>query len=286
MDSAQPIEDLVGASPVAEVMPKLDRRKLRGFERISVPVCDGVNGTFWLKKSVQFFVRTVTSTWIFGIARRRLLLEGLEHVRTLDPPRGVILVSNHRSFFDMYVCSAVLYKRARFLSRLHFPVRSKFFYTNPLGLLVNLCVSGCAMWPPMFRDERKHTFNPTALRQVGHILSGKGSVLGYHPEGTRGKGPDPYVMLRPKKGIGLLLDQCHPETLVVPFFIVGMGNTMSGEIKACARPRRGENDIRLRFGEPVQASEFQDNMKPAEVAEKVMDRVRELAEQDRLQQAG
>jgi len=282
MDGSQLVEDAVPGHQDFDRLPKMDRSKLRGFERLTVPICDAINGTFWLKRFVQFFVRTVTASWIFFICRKRLVFHGLDHVRELKPPRGVILVSNHRSFFDMYVCSAVLYKRASFLSRIHFPVRSRFFYTNPVGLLVNISVSGCAMWPPVFRDARKKTFNPTGMRQISYILSRPGSMLGYHPEGTRGKGPDPYALLPTKKGIGMLVEQCHPETLLIPFFILGMGSSLPAELKAWLRPRRGVNDIRLHFGEPVPVSALQTGASSMETAEKVMDLVRVLAEQDKL----
>ena len=127
--------------------------------------------------------------------------------------------------------------------------------------------------------------NPVGLDQIGYILGKKGSVLGYHPEGTRNKNPDPYQFLRPKKGIGLVMPLCDPETLVLPFFIVGMTNSFGDQIRGWFKPRRGKNDIRLRFGTPVRAAEFQKNKPAGQVAEEVMDLVRELAEQDRLQHA-
>jgi len=261
----------------------MNRGKLRGFERVAVPLCDAINTTFWLKRTLQLFVRYITATWVFEMARPRLVLDGLDPLRELDPPKGIVLVSNHRSFFDMYVCCAVLYKHSGLLSRLHFPVRSNFWYTNPLGLFINMAISACSMWPPVFRDSRRTTLNPVGLDQIGYILGKKGSVLGFHPEGTRSKDPDPYKFLRPKKGIALLLDRCEPETLVVPFFIVGLSNSLADQFRAWFRPRRGENDIRLRFGAPVPASEFQNNQSPGEVAESVMDLVRSLGEQDRLE---
>ncbi|MEE2829187.1 MAG: lysophospholipid acyltransferase family protein [Myxococcota bacterium] len=281
MEGAERLEESVPQTADWEHLARMDRSMLSGFERISLPVCDGVNSSPRLKSLLQFFVRTVSATWIFGIAFRRLVLTGLEHVRALDPPRGVILVSNHRSFFDMYVCSAVLYKRARFLRRLHFPVRSNFFYTNPVGLLVNLLVSGCAMWPPVFRDDRRLLLNPVGMAQTAHVLGRQGSVVGYHPEGTRGKGPDPYQFLPIRKGIGLLVSRCHPETVILPYFILGLSNSMGTEIKACARPRAGENDIRLSFGAPVRVGDLTPNLPPAQLAEEVMDLVRSLAEDDR-----
>jgi 1-acyl-sn-glycerol-3-phosphate acyltransferase len=283
MNSAETLKDSSARARGATELPLMDRSKLRGFERLSVPLCDAVNTTFWLKRLMQLFVRYFTATWIYELARPLLVLDGLEPLRKLDPPKGIVLVSNHRSFFDMYVCCAVLYKHSSLLSRLHFPVRSNFWYTNPIGFVLNLTISACAMWPPVFRDSRRGALNPVGIEQIGYILGKKGSVLGFHPEGTRSKDPDPYKFLRPKKGIALILDRCEPETLVVPFFITGLSSSIGDQLGRWLRPKKGENDIRLRFGAPVPAGDFQNNQSPGEVAESVMDLVRSLGEQDRLE---
>src|SRR5665647_3600034 len=141
----------------------MPRGRLRGVERAAVPMLDGLNLSRPVKACVQFVVRHVSARWVRACTRNLVTLHGMEHVRTLAPPRGVILVSNHRSFFDMYVTSAFLYAHTRFLRRLHFPVRSTFFYDSPLGVLVNLVISGGAMWPPVFRDARRITLNPVGL---------------------------------------------------------------------------------------------------------------------------
>ena len=285
MSATESLQEDARLARAPSTLPRMDRRKLRGFERVAVPLCDAINTTPWLKKFLQLFVRYFTATWIFGLARPRLVLDGLGPLRELSPPKGIILVSNHRSFFDMYVCCAVLYKRSRLLSRLHFPVRSNFWYSNPIGVLINMSVSACAMWPPVFRDSRRRSLNPVGLEQIGYILGQKGAVLGFHPEGTRGKDPDPHKLLRPKKGIGLIIECCDPQTLIVPFFITGLSNSFGDQLRSWLRPRRGENDIRLSFGEPVPAGQFQGNQSAGEVAESVMDLVRDLADQDRQRQS-
>lgn len=283
MTSAETLEDNPVRAGDASRLPEMDRSKLRGFERFSVPFCDRINTSYRLKRFMQLFVRYFTSTWIYELARPLLVIDGLDPLRKLTPPRGIVLVSNHRSFFDMYVCCAVLYKHSGLLSRLHFPVRSNFWYSNPIGLAINLSVSACAMWPPVFRDGRRAELNPVGLEQIGFILGKPGSVLGFHPEGTRSKDPDPYKLLRPKKGIALIVERCEPETLVVPFFIVGLSSSLTEQFGRWLRPKPGQNDIRLRFGAPVPAGQFQNNQSLGEVAESVMDLVRSLAEQDRTQ---
>jgi len=283
MNSTETVEDELVRAHAAPAFPRMDRSMLRGFERVAVPFCDRINTSYRLKRFMQLFVRYFTSTWIYELARPLLVVDGLDPLRKLAPPKGIVLVSNHRSFFDMYVCCAVLYKHTGLLSRLHFPVRSNFWYSNPIGLAINLGVSACAMWPPVFRDSRRGELNPVGIEQIGYILGKSGSVLGFHPEGTRNKGPDPHELLRPKKGIALILERCEPDTLVVPFFIVGLSSSFREQFGRWLSPKRGENDIRLRFGAPVPAADFQNNKSPGEVAESVMDLVRSLAEQDRAE---
>lgn len=237
-------------------MPLLPRDQLRGFEHVSVRVCDTINTTGWLKDFIQFFVRTVTATWIGWVSSFRWKFSGLDAVQALRPPKGVILVSNHRSFFDMYVCSAALYAKSTFMQRLIFPVRGRFFYTNPIGLLVNLSVSGGAMWPPVFRDDRREALNPTTTRQVVHALRQPGIVLGMHPEGTRGKHDDPYTFLPARPGLGRLIQAVDPETVILPFFILGMGSVLRREVKIMMLRPSGE-EIRIRFCEPITAGELQ-----------------------------
>ena len=283
MNSTEQLQGDATRAQGAASLPRMDRSMLRAFERVSVPFCDRINTSYRLKRFMQLFVRYFTSTWIYGLARPLLVLDGLDPLRKLTPPKGIVLISNHRSFFDMYVCCAVLYKHTGLLSRLHFPVRSNFWYTNPIGLAINLGVSACAMWPPVFRDGRRSELNPVGIEQIGYILGKPGSVLGFHPEGTRSKDPDPHKLLRPKKGIALILERCEPDTLIVPFFIVGLSSSFTEQFGRWLRPKRGKNDIRLRFGAPVPAGEFQNNQSPGEVAESVMDLVRSLAEQDRAE---
>src|SRR6185369_2176818 len=76
---------------------------------------------------------------------------GLEHVEAASRDRPLLLVANHRSFFDMYAVSTVLFRNTRWRKQLFFPVRGRFFYQSPLGLLVNLIMGWWPMYPPFFR---------------------------------------------------------------------------------------------------------------------------------------
>ena len=107
-----------------------------------------------------------------------------------------MLVSNHRSFFDQYAMLLACYMGpVPWAKRLFFPVRSNFFYDQPLGIVVNAAVAGGAMYPPIYRQAERRALNDEALDKMVEILRKPGNVLGMHPEGTRGKGADPYKFL-------------------------------------------------------------------------------------------
>jgi 1-acyl-sn-glycerol-3-phosphate acyltransferase len=254
---------------------------LRGFERVSVPLLDAINQKSWMKDTIQLFVRHVSARWVYACTRNLLAVEGLEHVRGLSPARGVLLASNHRSFFDMYVTCAVLYRETTFLRRLFFPVRSPFFYDSPLGLFVNLSISGGAMWPPVFRDDRR-ALNVIGVSQLSGVLAEPGAVVGIHPEGTRGKGDDPYTLLPPKPGIGQLVLDADADVTVVPFFIAGLSNDILGEIRRNFRPpgQRGPV-VRIRFGAPVTAGELARLGAAQPIADAIHARIQALGEEDR-----
>ena len=50
--------------------------------------------------------RVVGATWIAAVTGRLLQVEGVEHVREAYPRGPLLLVANHRSYFDMFVVSS------------------------------------------------------------------------------------------------------------------------------------------------------------------------------------
>jgi 1-acyl-sn-glycerol-3-phosphate acyltransferase len=265
--------------------PILPRERLRPVERLVVTILDGVNLRDGVKDVIQWGVRAISARWIRAATTNLVTLRGLEHVRDLRPPRGVILVSNHRSFFDMYATCAYLYRESSFLRRLYFPVRSTFWYENPLGLLVNLGISGGAMWPPIFRDARRTTLNPRGLEQMRYVLARPGAVLGIHPEGTRGKGDDPYALLPAKPGLGELVATADDDVLIVPFFVIGLQNAFVSQVASNFGIGR-RTPFRVRFGAPLTAAEARAlGDSPAAVSKAVFARVAALAEEDRAESA-
>ena len=267
--------------------PKLPAEHLRGFERISVPLFDLLNSVEWVKRAGQFITRHISKNWMWFVTRHRLELHGIEQLVGLEPKRGVMLVANHRTFWDMFVASAVLYHHVGWMKKIVFPVRANFFYTNPLGCLINTALAGNGMWPPVFRGDRKPLLNPTSVTQMSWILARKGTVLGMHPEGTRNKGDDPYTFLPARPGVGYLIRDAHPDTLIVPFFLNGITGDLLGEIRRNFKPEgeRGPN-FRFHFGAPIRVGDL-DRSKPArELSEEVLGVVHALGLQDREQQLG
>src|ERR1700704_331250 len=135
------------------------------------------------------WLRGVSYVWVRAGIARRMLVEGLDEAMALRPETGVMLVSNHRSFFDQYCMLLACYLGpVPWSKRLYFPVRSNFFYDQALGILVNAAVAGGgAMYPPIYRQTERRALNDETLDRMVEILRRPGNVLGMHPEGTRGK---------------------------------------------------------------------------------------------------
>src|SRR5262245_32302999 len=99
------------------------------------------------KRLQGHWLRTMSWWWIRPALTRRMYAEGLDRLETYEPERGVLVVSNHRSFFDQYaIMLATWAARIHWAKDLYFPVRSNFFYERPLGVLVNYFVGGGAMY--------------------------------------------------------------------------------------------------------------------------------------------
>lgn len=262
----------------------MPRDQLRGFERIAVPVMEAINARPPVRRAIHATLGQVNGQTILWLTGRLLDVRGMDTLQRLQAPKGLIVVANHRSFFDFYFISSVITRRTPLMREVTFPVRSPFFYDNPLGLVLNIAVSGATMWPPVFRDERRRTLNPTGLQQVSASLD-EGVVMGIHPEGTRNKNPDPHSFLPLKPGLGQLLEVLDPAVVLLPCFIVGASSSVLREVGRNFKPasRRGD-PIRIRFGSPQTAAELlAQSRDPAALTELAFAQVRELCEADRLE---
>jgi 1-acyl-sn-glycerol-3-phosphate acyltransferase len=207
----------------------------------------------WLQNR---FLRGISYAWVRAAIANRMLVEGLEDLRALHPPSGVMFVANHRSFFDQYcMLLACFMGPVPWAKRLYFPVRSNFFYDQPLGIVVNAAIAGGAMYPPIYRQAERRARNDEALEKMVELLAGKGNVLGMHPEGTRGKGDDPYQMLPAQPGVGKVALIGKPT--VIPAFILGLGNKITEDIRLnFSASARKEHAVFTVFGPPIDYSDL------------------------------
>ncbi|HWW77154.1 MAG TPA: lysophospholipid acyltransferase family protein, partial [Pyrinomonadaceae bacterium] len=234
-------EELAVLSPFERFAFKLTRRMNRGAWKRFWTLCQRVLGAGWIHVSTYNLMQ----------------ITGLEHVEAVSRERPLLLVANHRSFFDMYVVSTVLFRRTRWRKQLFFPVRGRFFYDTVGGLLVNLVMGWWSMFPPFFAGgdnpkTEQREFDKFSMRLLASLCrEGAGNVIGFHPEGTRNKGADPYSYLRPQPGVGKLIKDARPQ--VVPVFIAGLGNDLARQVLG---NWRGGEKVRVRFGPALDFSDF------------------------------
>jgi len=258
-----------------------------------------------LKDLMTFFQRHIGSLWIKASTYNLINIFGLENFEKTDPNRPILLVANHRSYFDMYVVSAMLFRKTKRRFYLYFPVRARFFYDSPLGWFVNFIMGWFSMFPPFFRETKeakKREFDKFSLRFLVHVCSeSKPNIIGFHPEGKRNLSDDPYSFLPAQPGIGKVIMEAKPQT--VPIFIAGLGNNL---LKQIIGNWTGGEKIRIWFGDPIDFSIVHKSnshktdgheifgfktsslSKPnqlraqKELADFLMEKIKELAEKDRL----
>ena len=276
--------DGAALGPTAEELSALSP-----FERFAFRLAWRMNSGAW-KRFWTSCQSTLGAGWIHVSTYNLLRVHGLEHVESVSHERPLLLVANHRSFFDMYVVSTVLFRKTRWRKQLFFPVRGRFFYDSAGGLLLNFLMGWWSMFPPFFAGGEnpkieKREFDKCSMRLLTQLCrAGAGNVVGFHPEGTRNKSADPYTYLRPQPGIGKLIKDARPQ--VVPVFIAGLGNDLARQVTG---NWRGGETVRVRFGPSIDFSEFQDRRDSVrtykEIADFVMEKIAALGEQDRAEYA-
>jgi 1-acyl-sn-glycerol-3-phosphate acyltransferase len=196
----------------------------------------------WLRGFGYFWMRAALSRW--------MLVDGLKGFQDLDPDRGVLLLANHRSFFDLYTVSVAFFAAPTpWLERVCFPVKADFFYEQPLGILVNLVAGAGVMYPPFFRQRTKARLNRKSLGHLVSLLGRKGWLIGFHPEGTRGRLPDPYTLLPMQPGAGEIA--LKSGAIVIPVFINGLGNDLLRDVRRGLKPDAARNPCICVFGTPI-----------------------------------
>jgi 1-acyl-sn-glycerol-3-phosphate acyltransferase len=261
---------------------------LAPLERVAFEIAD-----FWARPSLSFVSKAWNSMFMGGLiwscGGLRFNVRGLEHLAPFGKRDSVLLVANHRSFFDFFTISALIYWRTNLTKRIFFPVRQTFFYDHPAGPLVNAVMSGMRMFPPVMRDRDKRSFNHFTLARCIEELNREdiGTVLGIHPEGTRNKGKDPYSFLPAQVGAGkvaLGATRAH----VIPVFAAGMGQSILGEMKMnFGAPAKHPVDVY--FGAPIRFDDLRPkaNLLSAQkrAADRCLDAIKTLAEAQRREAA-
>jgi 1-acyl-sn-glycerol-3-phosphate acyltransferase len=264
--------------------------ELSATERVLVGLCENINEKPLPKRLQRAFHNSFGKHFIRLVSSNLLEVEGLDRAFALRPERGVLLCSNHRSFFDMYVVTSVLRnQKMPWFKDIYFPVRSNFFYDQWKGLAVNLAMSGGAMYPPIFRDRNKSGLNLVAVNRIVKLLERPGAVIGMHPEGTRGKGDDPYELLPAKPGVGQMA--LRSRATVLPMWVSGMSNDFTRQIvsnfQTSSEPK---TPVRVNFGSPVDLSDLypEDSMDRAiqqRAADRIMDSIAAIGEVERAREA-
>jgi 1-acyl-sn-glycerol-3-phosphate acyltransferase len=236
----------------------------------------------WLQSK---FLRGVSYVWVRTAIANRCLTEGVDDLMQLHPTTGVLLASNHRSFFDQYVMLLSCFMGpVHWAKHLSFPVRANFFYDKPLGVVVNGLIAGGAMYPPVYREAERRIHNDQALDKMVANVKQPGNVLGMHPEGTRNKGDDPYTFLPAQPGVGKLALIAKP--LVIPTFINGLGNNIGNDIKVnFGKGARREHAVITVFGAPLDYADLAaEKPRPTlykKCADRMMAEVKKLAEREK-----
>jgi 1-acyl-sn-glycerol-3-phosphate acyltransferase len=261
---------------------------LTSFERFALKFVQRMNEGTW-KRFWTWCQRILGAGWIHLATYNLMEVYGFENVESVSPDRPILLVANHRSFFDMYTVSTVLFRRTPWRKQLFFPVRGRFFYQSLLGMFVNLVMGWWSMYPPFFASgdkplPEKRAFDKYSFRLLTSLArEGAGNVIGFHPEGTRSKNSDPYSYLPAQPGVGKLIKDAMPQ--VIPVFIAGLGNDLPKQVLG---NWTGGPKIRIHFGPQLDLTPFahkRDHMRTyKEISEFVMTEITKLGEQDRKQQ--
>jgi len=252
-------------------------------ERAGFALAHRMNLGAW-KRLMTFCQRHIGSLWIYLATYNLMNVFGIENFQDSDHSRPVVLVANHRSFFDMYTVSSVIFRRTTRPVKLFFPVRAKFFYDSPVGWFVNFVMGWFSMYPPFFREAgeaRKREFDKYSLERLIQLCSEPSpNVIGFHPEGKRNLTGGPYEFLPAQPGIGKILYASKPQ--VIPVFIAGLGIDLPKQIMG---NWRGGDKVLIWFGEQIDLDEFYakaDRLRThKELADHLMASIAALAEQDR-----
>ncbi len=247
------------------------RERLSWLERAIIRFVRGTFRRGLVDSTIRALQHSIGSSWIHHCTKNLRHMHGIERLPVLEQRQSYIVVSNHRSFFDLYVIFGDLVRRG-LQHRIVFPVRSKFFYDNPLGLFVNGMMSFFAMYPPLFRERKKLILNPTSLDELSWLLRRGGMFCGIHPEGTRKRDDDPYTFLPAQRGVGRIIQGARVP--VIPVFINGLINDFPRQIESNFDGTGRE--VHVVFGAPIDFGSLLDEPANARTEQQIADHVMQV----------
>ncbi len=221
-------------------------------------------------RTVRWLQMNVGRHWIDLATRNLRHIHHTERLPQLGSEQSCIVACNHRSFFDLYVVTVQLIE-AGMHQRIVFPVRSKFFYDHPAGVVVNGAMAVFSMYPPIFRERERSALNMMGLDELAWLLDKGGCMVGFHPEGTRNKG-DPYQLLPARTGIGRLAHRARVP--VVPVFTNGL---LTEDLPKQIRSNFDGTGVPIHtvVGEPVDLADLLDEPASQGVFKRISNRIRD-----------
>ena len=190
-------------------------------------------------------------SWVIGqlvLGSGLVIRSGLENIPSQG---GVILASNHQSYWDPPILGISLPRESFFLAK------KELFRHKLLGWLISRLHT-----IPVSRD----TPDPQAYKMaIKVLLSGKSLIL--FPEGTRNRGEE---FLEPKLGVGLLA--LEAQVPIVPVYLENTRNLW--------KTLKNGKKILVKFGQPLSLSWLKgvspDKSGYRQVAREVMGRIQNL----------
>lgn len=198
---------------------------------------------------------------ILGPIFRLLWISSVDGLKNVPKSGGLIVASNHESYFDFLCLSAIFPRRLYFLAG---EVFFKKWYWRPL-----------VKWTGQIRVDRDQKDKSKSTDRALKVLAQK-KVLGIFPEGTRSSDGE---LQRAYTGVAKLA--LMAKVPVLPVGIIGTFEIMSRHDK---KPHF-DKKCQIKIGEPIDLSQYYDQEDDKEVLTYIthriiMPKIAELAEEE------
>lgn len=262
---------------------KIDLTYLNKIEKFSFSVINRLNSTPFFKKILTTIAATIGKMWIEFFIHDAVVAHGFKNFAKIDSNRAVLLIANHRSFYDQFAIAARLFQLYGRHHHICFPVKANYFYESLSGLFVNIVVACGVMYPPFVRDRKRLRWNKEATGILISLLKNPENMVGFHPEGARNQGSDPYKFLSAKLGCGELIYKTNPN--VVPIFLQGFPNNIVHMLHSSRYKKKPRVPyVHMVMGEPIDFSKElalpENNKTYLVIAQKAMRHIAQLSKEE------